>query len=86
MFGLLSEKTQSSLKYEGYYCTSIGQIKGVLTLNEDVLMFDPIKCEGNNEHTDLLKFQAIVDLQNIKDFQSIRFPNYLRKTTLPNTA
>lgn len=32
---------------EAYYCTKNGKVKGVLTLTEHLMMFDPIKCAEN---------------------------------------
>jgi len=34
---------------ETYYCTPKGKIKGVLTLSEHMLLFDPIKCKENSD-------------------------------------
>ena len=33
---------------EAYYCTENGKVKGVLTVTEHLLMFDPIRCSEND--------------------------------------
>jgi hypothetical protein len=63
---------------EAYYCTKNGKAKGILTLTEHLIMFDPVKCvenDGNEAFVrlfgiislqkDLKKYQAIIDLQDI---------------------
>ena len=32
------------IKTEAYYCTKLGQVKGVLTLLGDYFQFDPVVC------------------------------------------
>lgn len=32
---------------EAYYCTKFGNVKGVLSLTEHLIMFDPIRCFEN---------------------------------------
>jgi hypothetical protein len=34
---------------EAYYCTSNGKVRGVLTLTDTLLMFDPSKCIKNQK-------------------------------------
>ena len=34
---------------EAYYSTKNGKIKGILTLTEHLIMFDPIVCQENEE-------------------------------------
>ena len=34
---------------EAYYCTQNGKIKGVFTLTEHMIMFDPIICKENEQ-------------------------------------
>ena len=71
------ENNVESLKTEAYYCTRRGKVKGILTLNKYLLMFDPITCKENNEFVswtksngdqkDLIRFQACVDLQDVSN-------------------
>ncbi|CDW83732.1 oxidation resistance protein [Stylonychia lemnae] len=64
------------IKSEGYYCTKNGKVKGVFTLTEHLVMFDPIKCAENDEfNSDLQKYQAIIDIQDIASCQKIRTEN-----------
>lgn len=72
---------QSNLA-EAYYCTKNGKAKGILTLTEHLIMFDPVKCVENegfvrpnsniSVQKDLKKYQAIIDLQDIVQVQKIR--------------
>lgn len=59
------EHNSDKIKTEGYYCTSNGKIKGVFTLTEHLIMFDPIKCQENEAFKDLSHYQAIVDISDI---------------------
>ena len=42
---------------EAYYCTKNGKIKGVFTLTEHLILFDPIKCTENDKFVRLLPLQ-----------------------------
>ena len=33
---------------EAYYCTKNGKAKGILTLTEHLILFDPVKCVEND--------------------------------------
>jgi len=35
---------------ETYYCTQVGKIKGVMTLTDDLIMFDPLTCAENEKY------------------------------------
>lgn len=37
---------------ETYYCTQVGKIKGVMTLTDDLIMFDPLTCPENEKYLD----------------------------------
>lgn len=55
------ETTNKLMKSETYYCTKHGRIKGILTIADTYLMFDPLYCDENEKYDqDLLptKFQA----------------------------
>eukprot|EP00347_Sterkiella_histriomuscorum_P022138 403331548 len=65
------EHQPDKIKSEGYYCTSNGKVKGVFTLTEHLIMFDPIKCQENEQ----FQYQAIIDIQDIVSCQKIRTEN-----------
>lgn len=35
------------IKTEAYYCTKLGQVKGVLTMLASYMQFDPVQCQEN---------------------------------------
>lgn len=43
-FSYYIENKPNKIKTEAYYCTKNGKVKGVITLTEHLIMFDPIKC------------------------------------------
>ena len=43
-------------KTEAYYCTKVGQIKGILTLKDYIMQFDPLNCEENKVFPDVMSF------------------------------
>ena len=50
-------KEPDKYKTEAYYCTQKGKVKGILTLTNNLLLFDPIRCDDNAAfNKDLLRF------------------------------
>jgi hypothetical protein len=47
------EHKEDVLYSESYYCTKNGKIKGMLTIKKEIIVFDPLKCEENNQFEDL---------------------------------
>ena len=63
-----------NFKYEVYYCTSYGDIKGILTINEFLLLFDPIgTTKEKNKRS--LDFQVCLDLKDVVEGFLIGLPN-----------
>ena len=62
-----------SLTNEVYYCTSLGKVKGILTVTEHVIVFEPHKlndlCEilttTGKEEKDAAMFQTYIDLNDV---------------------
>jgi hypothetical protein len=55
------EQENQVVKSEAYYCTKHGRVKGVLTVADTYLMYDPLFCDENSKYDqDTLgaKFQA----------------------------
>lgn len=55
------ERDNKIMKSEAYYCTKHGRVKGILTISDTYIMYDPLYCEENSKFDqDLLstKFQA----------------------------
>ncbi|CDW85582.1 oxidation resistance protein [Stylonychia lemnae] len=68
--------SQKGNQTDAYYCTKNGKVKGIMTLTEHLVMFNPIKCAENEQFTkDLQQYQAIIDLQDIVSAQQIRNEN-----------
>lgn len=47
------EHNQDVLRSECYYCTKFGKIKGMLTIKDSIIVFDPLKCDENSRIYDL---------------------------------
>eukprot|EP00347_Sterkiella_histriomuscorum_P017009 403351003 len=61
---------------DAYYCTKNGKVKGIMTLTEHLILFNPIKCNENEPFfKNLQQYQAIIDLQDIVSAQKIRQEN-----------
>jgi hypothetical protein len=55
------ESDNKVIKTEAYYCTKHGRVKGILTVSDTYIMYDPLYCDENNKFSqDYLatKFQA----------------------------
>ena len=48
---------EDAMKTDAFYCTKLGQIKGVLYLKAGILQFDPLVCEENEY---LVSFKMIM--------------------------
>ena len=63
-------------KFEAYYCTSYGDIKGILTINEYLLMFDPLgTSQTDKKNSRSLDFQVCLDLHDISEAFIMSLPN-----------
>jgi len=72
------ESENRIVKSEAYYCTKHGRIKGVLTIADTYIMYDPLYCEENNkldQETLISKFQACIDIKDIVNVDVIKLPN-----------
>lgn len=69
------EHKEDVLYSESYYCTKNGKIKGMLTIKKEIIVFDPLKCEENNQFEDLSIYSWFIDLKDISDVQIIKLPN-----------
>lgn len=57
----LAQIQNQTIKSEAYYCTKHGRIKGVLTVGDTYIMYDPLYCEENDKFDKEVlgsKFQA----------------------------
>jgi hypothetical protein len=36
------------MKTDAFYCTRLGEVKGVLTLRDKYMQFDPVQCSEND--------------------------------------
>ena len=72
------ENATKLMKSEAYYCTKHGRVKGILTIADTYIMYDPLYW-GENEKfdQDLLatKFQACIDIQDVMNVDVIKLPN-----------
>ncbi|CAI2360256.1 unnamed protein product [Moneuplotes crassus] len=69
------ENKEDCLRSEGYYCTLHGNVKGMISIKEGIIIFDPLSSEENEEYDDLSRFNCYIDLQDICDVQMIKIPN-----------
>lgn len=72
------ENATKLMKSEAYYCTKHGRVKGILTIADTYIMYDPLYCEENDKFDqDLLatKFQACIDIQDVMNVDVIKLPN-----------
>lgn len=57
---------------DAYYCTKNGKIKGIMTLTEHLVMFNPIKCSENEQFVSLLLILIqIFQLKDLQQYQAI---------------
>lgn len=47
----LDFKDMNRIKTECYYQTKHGKVKGFLSVNDKIIMYDPIPCEENKDFT-----------------------------------
>lgn len=62
---------------ETYYCTDRGKVKGILTLTEHLILFDPIKCLENESYVifaslSYLYLEILVTII-LSDYRSLRY-------------
>lgn len=72
------EQENRVVKSEAYYCTKHGRVKGVLTVSDTYIMYDPLFCEENQKYdqdTMSSKFQACLDIKDIVNVDVIKLPN-----------
>lgn len=69
------EHKSNVLKSEAYYCTPHGKIKGMLTIKDTIIVFDPLKCSENQKYNDLSRYHWFIDLSDICDVQILKLPN-----------
>lgn len=50
------EHNQDLLRSECYYCTKLGKIKGMLTIKDGIIVFDPLKCDENSRIYDICNY------------------------------
>lgn len=62
MYNFIACESESQvMKSEAYYCTKHGRVKGILTIADTYIMYDPLYCEENNKFKQeslATKFQA----------------------------
>ncbi len=71
-------KDYSRVKTEAYYCTKHGKVKGILSVRDAIILFDPLLCKENDAYKkwDLnSKFQACIDLKDVVSLQILKLPN-----------
>lgn len=69
------EHKKDVLRSECYYWTKNGKIKGMLTIKDGIIVFDPLRCEENNKYDWLSKYNWFIDLKDLCDAQIIKLPN-----------
>jgi hypothetical protein len=72
------EEDNKVVKSEAYYCTKHGRVKGVLTVSDTYIMYDPLYCGENNKFNQNelgSKFQACIDIKDIVNVDIIKLPN-----------
>lgn len=72
------ETTQKIVKSEAYYCTKHGRIKGVITVGDTFIMYDPLYWDENDKFDQEVlgsKFQACIDFKDIVNVDVIKLPN-----------
>ena len=63
------------VKIEAYYCTKLGRVKGLMSVKDKIIMFDPIRCEENREFGEAdinSKFQTCIDIKDVDDVQIMK--------------
>ena len=56
------------VKTECYYCTKHGKVKGIMSVKDEIIMYDPIICKENENFKkwDInQKFQSCIDLKDV---------------------
>jgi CRISPR/Cas system CMR subunit Cmr4 (Cas7 group RAMP superfamily) len=61
-----SDKIKSKRNYltylaEAYYCTKNGKAKGILTLTEHLILFDPVKCVENEAFVNAIRTYYFIE-------------------------
>jgi hypothetical protein len=65
----------NKVKVEAYYCTKLGRVKGLMSVKDKIIMYDPIRCEENCEFGDSdinSKFQACIDIKDVEEVQIMK--------------
>lgn len=87
---LKEHETKPTAKYDLYYCAgAIGNIRGTLNIHPNYIMFNPsIENEENRANftmEKILKFNAIIEIEDIKEVQPIDIPTMTEEAE-PQTA
>jgi hypothetical protein len=72
------ESENKIIKSEAYYCTKHGKVKGLLTIADTYIMFDPLYWEENGKYDQNMlgiKFQAWIDIKDVVNVDVIKLPN-----------
>lgn len=72
------ESENKIIKSEAYYCTKHGKVKGLLTIADTYIMFDPLYWEENDKYDQNIlgiKFQAWIDIKDVVNVDVIKLPN-----------
>ena len=72
---LYVEHNHNMLKTECYFWTKLGKVKGVLTLKQDMIIFDPLRCEENCKLSNLGNHHWLINLKDIINAQVVKLPN-----------
>eukprot|EP00350_Pseudokeronopsis_sp_OXSARD2_P007848 CAMPEP_0170541778 /NCGR_PEP_ID=MMETSP0211-20121228/1418_1 /TAXON_ID=311385 /ORGANISM="Pseudokeronopsis sp., Strain OXSARD2" /LENGTH=146 /DNA_ID=CAMNT_0010844633 /DNA_START=509 /DNA_END=949 /DNA_ORIENTATION=- len=76
---IFSIEEENTIKTDAFYCTKLGQIKGVLYLKPGLLQFDPLVCEENDYlFTDkkmMSTFQVFVDYNDVSECEMLKLMN-----------
>ncbi|EGR27782.1 tld family protein, putative, partial [Ichthyophthirius multifiliis] len=79
MSNIQENQIQETHRYSFYYCTSHGNIMGCLSINENVIMFDPSLSNAINmkklQKKRVIKFQACIDIKDINEAISLILPS-----------
>lgn len=69
------EHSSNLIRVECYYWTKYGKIKGMLTMKDEIIVFDPLKWEENDKFIDTGRYHCFIDLNDIWDAQVLKIPN-----------
>jgi hypothetical protein len=81
---LKEHETKPTAKYDLYYCAgATGDIRGTLNIHPNYIMFNPsIEDEENRANFSMdkiLKFNAIIEIDDIKEVQPIDIPTMMEE-------